>query len=123
MSPLRAERGDGLPQRIGVKIVDGGPALVGGPGVAVLRLSAPHAHEGGAACPACEAALDLRSRLWSLVEEARMGLRPGFSTVLVDASLLPDSAGLADMLVPGRVPARSLSHHMVARRFVLLDEG
>lgn len=121
MSPLPAPRGDGLPARIAVRLVNGGSALVAGPGVAVLRLPAPHAHAAGDTCPACLAATDIRSRLWTLVEEARAGLRPAFSSVLVDVAELSDRTEIAAALVPGRVAARSLVHHMVARRFVLID--
>jgi hypothetical protein len=121
MNTLPLRNDDGLPARIGVRMVNGGASLVGGPGVAILRLATPHAHAAGESCPACLATCDIRSRLWNLVEEAKAGLRPSFSTVLVDTLALPDATPLRDALVPGRVPARSLAHHMVARRFVLLD--
>jgi len=90
------------------------------PATALLRLPANtgHGHADGEQCPACAAQLDIRAQLFNLLEEARQGLRPPFSRVVVDASAVLDQARLVDAL-EGKLPAQALRDHTVARAFYL----
>lgn len=87
---------------------------------ALLRLPANsgHGHEDGDTCPACAALTDVRARLFNLLEEARLGLRPAFGRVIVDASAVAEPGKVVDALT-GRLPAQALRDHTVARRFYL----
>jgi hypothetical protein len=91
-----------------------------GPGVVVLQLApeANHAHGDGDFCPACEARTDVRALLFGLLEAARQGMRPPFRSVLLDARALGDVEPIVAAL-EGRLPARALRDHTVARRFKL----
>jgi hypothetical protein len=99
----------------------GEPLPLPGPGVAVLRLEPEtgHAHADGDYCPACEARSDVRAQLFDLLEASRQGLRPAFRSVLVDATALGDVEPILATL-EGRVPARAMRDHTVARRFRLV---
>jgi hypothetical protein len=92
-----------------------------GPGVAMLQLrpEANHAHGNGDFCPACEARTDVRALLFDLLEAARQGLRPPFRSVLLDARALGDLEPVVAAL-EGRLPARAMRDHTVARRFSLV---
>ena len=92
-------------------------------GTALLRLPANtnHGHRDGEHCIACAAQLDIRARLFNLLEESRQGLRPPFTQVLVDASAVPNQAPLVAAL-QGELPAQGLRDHTVARRFYLTED-
>ncbi|WP_172123339.1 MULTISPECIES: hypothetical protein [unclassified Devosia] len=94
------------------------------PETALLRLPANtgHGHADGEQCPACAAQLDIRAQLFNLLEEARQGLRPPFSKVVVDASAVQDQARLVAAL-QGKLPAQALRDHAVARAFYLASEA
>jgi len=112
---------DSAGRSIPVTIVGPGGAMpLPGPGVAVLRLTSEtgHAHGNGDFCPACEARTDVRALLFDLLEAARQGLRPEFCSVLVDATSLEDVEPVLAAL-EGRLPARAMRDHTVARRFRL----
>jgi hypothetical protein len=89
---------------------------------ALLRLPANtgHGHADGEHCPACAARTDIRAQLFNLLEEARQGLRPQFSAVLVDASAVADPSRLIAAL-QGKLPAQALRDHTVARTFFLAE--
>jgi len=100
----------------------GGAVPLPGPGVAVLTLTggAPHAHDDNRFCPACAAQGDVRAKLYDLLESARQGLRPQFLAVLVDAREAADFSSVIDA-IEGRLPARAMRDHVVARRFRLVS--
>jgi len=87
---------------------------------ALLRLPANsgHGHEDGAQCIACAMRTDVRALLYDMLEEAKQGLRPRFSKVLVDASAVKDKAVVIAAL-QGKLPAQALRDHTVARLFYL----
>ncbi|GLQ57779.1 hypothetical protein [Devosia nitrariae] len=108
-------------RKIPVTVVGpGGTMSLPGPGVAVLQLGpeADHAHGNGDFCPACEARTDVRALLFDLLEAARQGLRPPFGAVLLDARAVGDVEPVVAAL-EGRMPARAMRDHTVARRFRL----
>lgn len=87
---------------------------------ALLRLSANsgHGHADGASCIACAMRTDVRALLFDMLEEAKQGLRPKFTKVVVDASLVPDTSVVVAALT-GKLPAQALRDHTVARLFYL----
>ena len=89
---------------------------------ALLRLPAnsSHGHPDGGSCIACAMRTDVRALLFDLLEEARQGLRPAFSNVIVDASAVKD-VSVTVAALEGRLPAQALRDHTVARRFVLVS--
>ena len=89
---------------------------------ALLRLSANsgHGHADGSTCVACATRTDVRALLFDMLEEVKLGRRPAFSKVLVDASALPDPSVVVAALT-GKLPALALRDHTVARRFYLTD--
>ncbi|RUT32869.1 hypothetical protein EMQ25_06955 [Arsenicitalea aurantiaca] len=104
--------------RIPVNVV-AGPLPPMSEGVAVVTLAgALHAHAPGAECPACASRADVRTALFNLLEEARLGLRPEPLEVIVDAGS-PERAERARAALSGLLPATGLRDHRVARRFVL----
>ena len=105
--------------KIPVTVVGPGDTMpLPGPGVVVLQLApeTDHAHGNGDFCPACEARTDVRALLFDLLEAARQGLRPRFRSVLLDARALGDAEPVVAAL-EGRLPARAMRDHTVARRF------
>lgn len=86
----------------------------------VLRLPANsgHGHADGQSCVACASQTDVRALLYNLLEEERLGRRPAFSRVLVDASGVTDSEQVIAALT-GKLPATALRDHVVARTFKL----
>lgn len=87
---------------------------------ALVRLAANtgHGHEDGAQCVACAGRGDVRAILFDLLEEVRLGMRPAFSRVVVDASAVVDCAKVVEALT-GKLQATALRDHTVARRFYL----
>jgi hypothetical protein len=109
------------PLRIPVTVIGPGATMpLPGPGVVMLKLTAAdgHVHEDDRYCPACAALGDVRAMLFDLLEAARQGLRSPFKSVLVDARTLPEIDKVIDAL-EGRLPARAMRDHTVARRFRL----
>jgi hypothetical protein len=88
---------------------------------ALLRLPANsgHGHADGEVCVACSGQTDVRALLYNLLEEHRRNLRPAFSRVVVDATAVADKQKIIDALT-GKLPARALRDHTVARMFVLV---
>ncbi|WP_138466036.1 GTP-binding protein [Poseidonocella sp. HB161398] len=70
-------------------------------------------------CICCSAGSDLRSSLDELLALRRKGGLPPFSRVIVETTGLADPAPIVNSLIPGGIPARSLSDHAVARAFRL----
>ena len=93
-----------------------------GPTTAFLRLPAntSHGHADGDNCIACASRNDVRTLLFDLLESAHQGLRPAFTSVIVDASAVPDIAVVIAALT-GKLPAQALRDHTVARTFYLAD--
>lgn len=91
-------------------------------GAAFVRLAANtgHGHEDGAYCVACASRGDVRAILFDLLEEVKLGMRPPFTRVVVDASGVTDRDHVVAALT-GRLPAQALRDHTVARRFYLVD--
>ncbi|HTM78058.1 MAG TPA: hypothetical protein VL133_10565 [Devosia sp.] len=89
-------------------------------GVALVRLPANtgHGHADGAQCVACAGRGDVRAILFDLLEEVRLGMRPAFTSVVVDASAVVEPAKVVDALT-GKLQATALRDHTVARRFYL----
>jgi hypothetical protein len=87
---------------------------------ALLRLSANsgHGHADGSTCVACATRTDVRALLFDMLEEVKLGRRPTFSKVVVDASAVPDASVVVAALT-GKLPALALRDHAVARRFYL----
>jgi hypothetical protein len=87
---------------------------------AFVRLAANtgHGHADGVQCIACASRGDVRAILFDLLEGARLGLRPAFSRVVLDATDVADPAQIVAALT-GRLPAQALRDHTVARRFYL----
>lgn len=87
---------------------------------ALLRLPANsgHGHADGASCIACAMRTDVRALLFDMAEEVKLGLRPAFSKVIVDASAVPDPAVVVAALT-GKLRAQALRDHTVARLFYL----
>ena len=89
-------------------------------GTALVRLTANtgHGHTDGFQCVACAGRGDVRAILFDLLEEVRLGLRPAFTSVVVDASAVVDAGKVVDALT-GKLQATALRDHTVARRFYL----
>jgi hypothetical protein len=87
---------------------------------ALLRLPANtgHGHEDGSHCVACAMRTDVRALLYDMLEGVKLGLRPPFSKVVVDASAVPDTSVVIAALT-GKLPAQALRDHTVARLFYL----
>jgi len=98
----------------GLVPLDGGTAFVR------LKANTGHGHEDGHYCVACAARGDVRAILFDLLEEVKLGLRPAFTRVVVDASEVADTEQVAAALM-GRLPAQALRDHTVARRFYLVE--
>ena len=104
---------------IPVTVVTAGSLPAADAGAAVLTLAPPpHAHSPGSECPACAAHSDIRAMLFDLLTAARLGLRPSFERVIVDARGV-DAQPAVDRLT-GRAPAAALRDHVVARSFHLV---
>lgn len=86
----------------------------------VLRLPANsgHGHADGQSCVACAAQTDVRALLFNLLDETRLGRRPAFSQVIVDASGVANPE-LVIAALAGKLPATALRDHVVARTFKL----
>lgn len=91
-------------------------------GTAFIRLPANtgHGHEDGSYCVACASRGDVRAILFDLLEEVKLGMRPPFTRVVLDASEVADPEHVVAALT-GRLPAQALRDHTVARRFYLVD--
>jgi hypothetical protein len=87
---------------------------------ALLRLPAnsAHGHEDGGNCIACAMRTDVRALLYDMLEGVKLGLRPKFTKVVVDASAVPDTSVVIAALT-GKLPAQALRDHTVARLFYL----
>ncbi|HTM76327.1 MAG TPA: hypothetical protein VL133_01660 [Devosia sp.] len=87
---------------------------------ALVRLAANtgHGHADGAQCVACAGRGDIRAILFDLLEEVRLGMRPAFTSVTVDASAVVEPGKVVDALT-GKLQATALRDHTVARRFYL----
>lgn len=100
-------------------------ASVGGTtddGIAVIVMRpSRHDHASGVECIACATAADVRAALFDLLQSAREGHRPMFTSVVVDASALADPQDVIDRLTPGKLPALGLRDHTVLRNFKLAD--
>ena len=101
-------------------VTEPGQLMAIGPQTALIRLSANsgHGHEDGHHCIACAARTDVRALLHDLLEEVRQGLRPAFTSVVVDAHSAHDTAQVV-AAITGKLPAQALRDHTVARRFYL----
>ena len=101
-------------------VTDGGHLLGLDATTALVRLPANtgHGHADGAQCVACAGRSDVRAILFDLLEEVRLGMRPAFSSVVVDASAVADPDRVVAALT-GKLPATALRDHTVARRFYL----
>ncbi len=111
-------------QSVPVTVVTDKAALgrFGGRDTAVVRLDPPlHAHEPGTECIACESRGNVRVLLFELQEKLSRGMVEPFVRVVVDATDAPDTAAVADAIVPGKLPAFGLRDHAVARNFHLED--
>ncbi len=91
-------------------------------GTALLRLPANsgHGHADGEHCVACATRTDVRALLYDMLEEAKRGMRPAFTRVVVDASAVADPSIVVAALT-GKLPAQALRDHTVARLFYLAD--
>ena len=89
-------------------------------GTALVRLAANtgHGHADGFQCVACAGRGDIRAILFDLLEEVRLGLRPAFTRVVVDASAVAEPGVVIEALT-GKLPATALRDHTVARKFYL----
>ncbi|MET3897152.1 hypothetical protein ABIB57_001089 [Devosia sp. UYZn731] len=90
------------------------------PSAALVRLTANtgHGHADGFQCVACAGRGDVRAILFDLLEEVRLGMRPAFTSVVVDASAVVEPGVVVDALT-GKLKATALRDHTVARRFYL----
>ena len=106
-------------QVIPVTVVTSGP-LPSIPGAALVTIEPESSHDHrGAECLVCATRGNVRVLLFELLEQARLGAAPDFTSVVVDARQAPDPQAVADALVPGRLPAFGLRDHTVARSFRL----
>ena len=89
-------------------------------GTALVRLLANtgHGHADGFQCVACAGRGDIRTILFDLLEEVRLGMRPAFTSVVVDASAVVEPGKVVDALT-GKLQATALRDHTVARKFYL----
>jgi hypothetical protein len=96
------------------------PLLALDPDTALLRLPANsgHGHADGEQCIACAMRTDVRALLFDLLEGAKLGIRPAFTKVVVDASAVQDPGKVVAALT-GKLPAQALRDHTVARVFYL----
>src|SRR3954464_13255434 len=69
-------------------------------GAALVRLTANtgHGHADGLQCVACARRGDVRAILFDLLEEVRLGMRPAFTSVVVDASVVVEPGKVVDAL-------------------------
>jgi hypothetical protein len=67
---------------------------------------------------ACAGRGDVRAILFDLLEEVRLGMRPVFTSVVVDASAVIEP-GVVIAALTGKLQATALRDHTVARRFYL----
>ena len=89
-------------------------------GAALVAIEPESGHDHtGAECLVCSTHGNVRVLLFELLEQARLGAVPPFSSVVVDARQAPDRQAVIDALVPGRLPAFGLRDHTVARSFRL----
>ncbi|MCS6759898.1 MAG: hypothetical protein MO852_13875 [Candidatus Devosia euplotis] len=89
---------------------------------ALLRMPANsgHGHPDGRHCVACATHTDVRALLYDMLEEVKLGRRPRFTKVLVDAGAEADPPVVVAALT-GKLPAQALRDHTVARLFYLAD--
>ena len=101
-------------------VTEPGHLVVLDPDTALLRLPANtgHGHADGSHCMACAMRSDVRALLYDMLEGVKLGLRPPFSKVVVDASAVPDTSVVIAALT-GKLPAQALRDHTVARLFYL----
>jgi hypothetical protein len=100
-------------------VTSGAAASYAAPGAKLLHLDpALHQHEAGNECVACAARGDIRAMLFGLLQASRSEQRP-LTSVVVDASDLPDAKPIIDRLETGTVPAFGLRDHTVLRSFHL----
>jgi hypothetical protein len=96
--------------------------VVAPPGAALVTIEDAGSHEhSGAECLVCNTRGNIRVLLFELLERARTGAVPEFSSVVVDASRAADPRAVIDALVPGRLPAFGMRDHTVARSFRLAE--
>lgn len=106
-------------QPIPVTVITAGP-LPPAPGAALVTIEPESGHDHtGAECLVCSTRGNVRVLLFELLEQARLGAVPDFSSVVVDARQASDPQAVADALVPGKLPAFGLRDHTVARSFRL----
>lgn len=105
-----------------VVVTEAGHFLALDANTALLRLPANsgHGHADGQHCVACATRIDVRALLYDMLEEVKLGRRPRFTRVLVDASALADPSVVVAALT-GKLPAQALRDHTVARLFYLAD--
>ncbi len=90
------------------------------PGAALITIEPESGHEhAGAECLVCATRGNVRVLLFELLEQARLGAAPPFSTVVVDATQAANPQAVIDALIPGKLPAFGLRDHTVARSFRL----
>ena len=105
---------------IPVTVVTNGelPPTPAGGSLITIEDSAGHDHSG-AECLVCSTRGNVRVLLFELLEQARRGMVPDFTTVVVDARHAADPQEVIDALIPGKLPAFGLRDHTVARSFRL----
>lgn len=105
---------------IPVTIVTGGAVFALQSDAALIRMArdSGHGHDAGVVCVACAGRVEIRALLFELLEGARQGLRPPFTSVVVDVSALDDAQPVIDAIA-GRLPATAFRDHTVARNFHL----
>ncbi|HVX81198.1 MAG TPA: hypothetical protein VHB23_07460 [Devosiaceae bacterium] len=105
---------------IPVTVVTSGPLVVP-EGAAHITMEPETGHDhAGADCLVCATRGNVRVLLFELLEQARIGAVPPFSSVVVDARQAADPQAVIDALMPGKVPAFGLRDHTVARSFRLV---
>ncbi|WDR05815.1 hypothetical protein PSQ90_16465 [Devosia rhodophyticola] len=107
---------------IPVRVLGKGQLANIGAETAFIRVTAEagHSHAAGESCIACAGRLDIRARLFEVLEEVRQGLRAPVADVVVDASALVEIQPILDAIA-GRLPATAMRDHTVARVFYLVD--
>jgi hypothetical protein len=88
-------------------------------GVARITMADDGHDHGGSECLVCSTRGNVRVLLFELLEQARTGAIPAFSSVVVDARQALDAQAVIDALTPGKLPAFGLRDHTVARSFKL----
>lgn len=104
---LPLDRLPGLPPSESVAIVTPPPML--------------HDHPIGLLCTACETRNDVRTMLFELLQEVRLGRRQPFSHAVLDLRGQVDPQTSIDRLVPGLVAATAMRDHTVAKSFHLSE--